>query len=255
MNRSLRINGIALLVSALLVGCGGHTTSTIAAQDEALAALKSLRTSGVLSEEEYQAKLATLQGPGSTGLGDGGSVGEIPGTPDATRALGFPDNGAAGLSTSGSEFAGAPPARRAGNANTYSPAAQNTPRAVHNRVATRTDSQPDARTVQNPLATQTESQPDARASASQNVSAHVNPLRSFLSQARAAKDTVARSAHDLALRIRDGASHANSSAGQQALTNQGAQGLQSAGQEFSGGDPNSNPGDAANRASGNPPQH
>ena len=82
MNRSLRRNGIALLVLALLVGCGGHATSTNAAQDEALTALKSLRNSGVLSEAEYQAKLATLQGTGSAGLGDGGSVPESAGTAD-----------------------------------------------------------------------------------------------------------------------------------------------------------------------------
>lgn len=237
MNRSLRRNGIALLVLALLVGCGGHATSTKAAQDEALTALKSLRTSGVLSEAEYQAKLATLQGTGSAGLGDGGSVDERAGTPDATRALGVPDDGAAGLATNGSEFAGGPPTRRASNANTYAPAAQNTPRAVHNR-----------------LATQAASQPDERASASQNGNGHVNPMRGLLSQARAAQDAMARSAHDLALRIRDGASHANSPAGQRALTNQGAQALQSAGQQWLGGDPNANPGDAANQGSSTPPQ-
>ncbi len=233
MNRSLRRYGIALLVLALLVGCGGHATSTNAAQDEALTALKSLRNSGVLSEAEYQAKLATLQGTGSTGLGDGGSVAESAGTADATRALGMPDSGAAGLSTNGNEFAGGPPARRASDA--YAPAAQNTRRALHNR-----------------LAAQADSQPDERASASQNGNAHVSPMHNLLGQARAAQDAVARSAHDLALRIRDGASHANSSAGQRALTSQGAQALTSAGQELLGGDPNANPGNAANQGSGTP---
>jgi len=237
MNRSLRSNGIALLVSALLVGCGGHGTSTSAAQQDALTALKSLRASGVLSEAEYQAKLATIQGTGSTGLGDSGSVGEIAGTPDATRALGVPGDGAAGLSTGGSEFAGGPPARRASKANAYSPAAQNTSRAVRNGLATQPDLQPDALT-----------------SASQNGSAHVNPMRGLLSQARAAREAVARSAHDLALRVRDGASHANSSAGQRALTNQAAQVPQLAGQEFLGSGTSANPGDAANQASVTSPQ-
>ena len=129
MNRSSRRNGIALLVSALLVGCGGHATSTSAAQDEALTALKSLRSSGVLSEAEYQAKVATLQGTGSPGLGDGGSLGENAGTPEAAKALGVPDAGAAGLATDGKEFAGGTPARRAGNPNAYTAAAQNTVRA------------------------------------------------------------------------------------------------------------------------------
>src|SRR5579862_5681492 len=233
MNRSLRDNGIALLVMALLVGCGGHAASTSAAQDEALTALKSLRNSGVLSEAEYQAKLATLQGTGSAGLGDGGSVGGSAGTADATRALGLPDSDAAGLSANGSEFAGSPPARRASNANAL--AQQNGPRAVHNRLAAQADSQPDAH-------------------ASQNGNVHSNPMRKLLSQARAAQDAVTRSAHDLALKIRDGASHANSSAAQRALTNQGAQALQSAGQGVLGGDPNANPGDAANPGSGTPAQ-
>jgi hypothetical protein len=231
MNRSSRRNGIALLVSALLVGCGGHATSTSAAQDEALTALKSLRSSGVLSEAEYQAKVATLQGTGSPGLGDGGSLGENAGTPEAAKALGVPDDGAAGLATNGKEFAGGTPARRAGNPNVYTAAAQNTARAGHNRLATRTDSQP-----------------DERANAPQNDNAHVNPMRSLLTHARAAQDAMARSAHDLALRIRDGATHSPSPAGQRALTNQGAQALQSAGQEFlRGGDPSATPGDTANQ--------
>lgn len=238
MNRSSRCNGIALLVLALLVGCGGHATSTDAAHDEALTALKSLRNNGVLSEAEYQAKLATLQGSGSAGLGDGGSVGENAGTAEATRALGLPDNGVAGLSTTGNEFAGGPPVRPASNANAYTSGAQHAPRAVHNRLATRADSQP-----------------DERAGASQNGNAHINPMRSLLTKARAAQDAMSRSAHDLALRIRDGASHANSSAGQRTLTNQGAQALQSAGQEWlRSGAANASPGDAANQGSGTPPQ-
>jgi flagellar biosynthesis GTPase FlhF len=151
--------------------------------------------------------------------------------------LGAPDNDAAGLSASGGEFAGGPPARRASNANASTLGAQNTPRALHNR-----------------LAAQAASQPDERTSASQNGNAHVNSMRNLLSQARAAQDAVARSAHDLALRIREGASHANSSAAQRALTNQGAQALQSAGQGLLGADPNANPGDAANQGSGTAPQ-
>jgi hypothetical protein len=251
MNRSLRANGIAVLLLALLAGCGRHATSTSAAQDEALTALKSLRASGVLSEAEYQSKLATLQGTGSAGLGDSGGVGEIAAAPDATRALGMPGDGAAGLPAGGNEFAASPPVRRAHKANAHSPAAQNTLPAPQNTLSAAQNSLPAAN---NWPATQADSQPDARAGAQQNGSAHVNPMRSFLSHARAAQEAMARSAHDLALKIRDGASHANSSTGQQAITNQGAQALGSTGQEFMGGDPNANPRGGADQASGSPPQ-
>jgi hypothetical protein len=239
MNRSSLRSEIALLTLALLVGCGGHATPTNAVQDDALKALKSLRNSGVLSEAEYQAKVATLQGTGSAGLGDGASLDENPGRPDAARALGAPDNGAAGLSRNGEEFAGGTPARRASEPSAGTSVPQNTPRTAHGR-----------------LVRQADSRPDERANASQNGNVRVSSMRDLLAQARAKQEAAARSAHDLALRFLDRATHATPSAGQRAVTSQGAQALRSNVQGLlRSGDPsNANPGDTANQGFDAPAQ-
>ena len=61
MKNSKWSTAAAVLALGVLIGCSGRGSSS-AAQDEALNALKNLRDRGVLTQGEYETKVATLLG-------------------------------------------------------------------------------------------------------------------------------------------------------------------------------------------------
>jgi Short C-terminal domain len=210
MGRSLARDGIAVLALAALGACGGHSPSTSAqedsltalkklrdsgvltqaeydakvasagAQNESLAALKTLRERGVLSQGEYDEKAAALRGDGSAGLGARGGLGESSSaTPAAGAPLGQPD--AAGLAAQGSRIAEAtpPPA----------PARQ-APRAMRKRTVAQASPQAPEPPANVEPAAEAPSPPE-----------HRSGMRNFLTEAKTKEAAMARSAHDLALRM------------------------------------------------------
>jgi Short C-terminal domain len=216
MKRSAWCSAVAFLALAVLVGCGKSATSgvqdetlaelknlrdhgvlsqqeydakvaTLAGRDEALKELRSLRDRGVFSQEEYQAKVATLQG--SSGLGD-----SLRGGPSALAAgstAGLPDTSPAELSGGGSALSGGAPARLESAPRAEMRASRGTAHPPHKRQLTLGDSQPIE------LAAAPEGTNGAALSgtpSSEDRNAHTNPVGSLWARARA-------KAHDLEAKI------------------------------------------------------
>jgi hypothetical protein len=201
-------SALACLALALLAGCGGHAAPGTAA-DDSLTALKNLRDRGVLTQPEYEAKAAALQGGASPGAGDGTGLGgpESP-APVATRALGAPEAMSGGLAAGGGELSATSPAATPRTA----------PRAARNRLAASNDPPAGPAGAAEPAAV-------TRSSA----------MRSLWDKARARETAVAHSAHDLALRM-FGKSRPSAPTGQGAPNPQDAAALQSYGQTLLHGD-------------------
>jgi putative oligomerization/nucleic acid binding protein len=214
MKSSAPSKAVAFLAIALagLVGCGKSSTNTahedslaalknlrdrgvltqqeydakvatVAGRDEALKALKSLRDQGVFTQQEYEAKVATLQG--ASGLGDTSSGG--PGVLAAGPTAGLPDNGAAGLGTGGSELSVGAPAQVETAPRAPPRAARKTPRPAHQRELTLGDSQP----IELAAAPEgSNGAPQSGSASSEDNKSHTNPVASLWARARA-------KAHDL----------------------------------------------------------
>jgi putative oligomerization/nucleic acid binding protein len=185
MKRSSWRTAIALLAFASLAGCGNHG-SPANAQDDALASLKNLRNRGVLTQAEYDAKVATLQGGTSSGLGEGASPGATAGPPETAVTLGGPGLGG-GLGSGDNSFVGGAPAPAAAapQASAMRPAAHRSARSP--QVA------PDAQDPQQAAA--------ANSSPVQNGDARSTAVHNLLDKARADSAAVAHSAHDFALKL------------------------------------------------------
>ena len=203
--------GLVFLACSVLCACGGHASSDNTA---ALAALKSLRDQGVLTQAEYDAKVAALSGNTAGGLGAGGGI--DPGAPAAgSDPAAFAPDG--GLAAGGNDFAGV--AGAAGDVPAMPPHHARTRAIGANgaNAARLTD------TGAAPSATDTRS----------------NVMRNLLAQAKAREAAVAHSAHELALRMLQ---RAPAGAPMQVPSAQDASALKSYGQALMRG---SGPADAA----------
>jgi hypothetical protein len=166
-------NGLLLLACAALFACSGHSRSNNA---EALAALKSLRDQGVLSQAEYDAKVAALNGGDAGGLGAGSGL-----DPGAVAGAGSDGPGApdpyGGLAAGGNDFAGAASTSRDIAAPVQHHAVRS--RAIAAGATSAATAEP----------------------ATPAAGAHASAMRNLLAQAKAREAAVARSAHELALRM------------------------------------------------------
>jgi hypothetical protein len=216
-------NGCLLLACTVLLACGSHSKSNNA---EALVALKNLRDQGVLTQAEYDAKVAALGDAAAGGLGAGGGVDPGAAAPRGADGLPAASDTGAGLAAGSNEFAGGAPAP-----------AQHLSRAARTRAVT----------VGEPAAADAGSAglaPNGNAagnSGNANSNSRASAMRNLLAQARAREAAVARSAHDLALRMLQRAPPANAGA-PQVPNAQDAQALRAYGQALMHG---ANPADAA----------
>jgi hypothetical protein len=208
MKRAARRNGTALLVLAPLAACGGHATSTNTAQDS-IAALKTLRDRGVLTEPEYEAKVANLKdagamtpgaaaaaaGDGAAGLGDGSGLGGSAGAAVLGGGLDGAQGSVTGYPAGSSALAGDTRSHRAYRLDAVKSAQKSARRALPNPPAAEGDSRPVVAT-----------------GAADNGKAQLSGFRKFLAEARAKQEAMARSAHDLAHKMLSHVSHANPAA-------------------------------------------
>jgi Short C-terminal domain len=221
-------NGGVLLACTVLLACGSHSRSNNA---DALAALKSLRDQGVLTQAEYDTKVAALGDATAGGLGAGGGV-EAAGPAPGGDGLPAAPEGGAGLAAGGNDFAGAAPAP-----------AQHLPRAARTR-AVAVGEPATANSGSAGLAAKDNTSGNSGNSGngnSGNGNSRASAMRNLLAQARAKEAAVARSAHDLATRMLQRASSANPGA-QHVPNAQDAEALRSYGQALMRG---ANPADAA----------
>ena len=166
--------------------------ATLQGKNDALAALQKLRDGGVLSQEEYDAKVASLQGAASTSQGAAGLGGSLSSTaPDAAVASGIADSGLSGLA-GGSELGGGAAAPVASEPRAAARATRKAPRTLPRaQQLALSDSRPNE-----PAATADNASPAAESAAQ-----HPNAMRNLFNQARAKSVAMAHSVHDLGLKM------------------------------------------------------